>query len=141
MVNINVEHLNDACIVIEKMRNNEKKELIDWYCKQQLQEYESIFRANDEITSVDSITQRYSWLKHNLKRYDEEHSKLFPKEWEVGKYLCSKFCDITREGLIKSLKKSKDLNSQMLLQIIQYTTNFETKMERRFNNKSNRLYI
>jgi len=137
MVNINVEHLNDACIVIEKMRNNEKKELIDWYCKQQLQEYESIFRANDEITSVDSITQRYSWLKHNLKRYDEEHSKLFPKEWEVGKYLCSKFCDITREGLIKSLKKSKDLNSQMLLQIIQYTTNFETKMERRFNNKKN----
>jgi len=25
----------------------------------------------------------------------------------------------------------------MLLQIIQYTTNFETKMERRFNNKVN----
>lgn len=136
LMNVDAGHLNEACMAIEKMRNNEKKELIEWYCKQQLQEYESIFRANEEITSVDSITQRYSWLKQNLKRYDEEHSKLFPKEWEVGKYLCSKFCDITKEGLVLSLEKSKDLNSQMLLQIIQYTTNFETKLEKRFNNKN-----
>ncbi|ORX86055.1 hypothetical protein BCR32DRAFT_290282 [Anaeromyces robustus] len=139
LTDANVSHLNDACLVIEKMQNNEKKELIDWYCKQLLQEYESIFRANDEITSVDSITQRYSWLKQNLRRYDEDHSKLFPKEWEVGKYLCSEFCDITREGLVLALEKSKELNSQMLLQIIQYTTNFETKLEKRFNNKNKNI--
>lgn len=26
MMNVDVDHLNDACIVIEKMRNNEKYE-------------------------------------------------------------------------------------------------------------------
>ncbi|ORX41475.1 hypothetical protein BCR36DRAFT_468150 [Piromyces finnis] len=136
IVNVDIIHLSDACLVIEKMNNNEKTELIEWYCKQQLQEYESIFRANDEITSVENITQRYSWLKQNLKRFDEERSKIFPKEWEVGKYLCIKFCDITKEGLIKSLKKSNELSSQILLQIIQYTNNFEMKLEKRFNDKN-----
>ncbi|CAG8747173.1 18601_t:CDS:2, partial [Acaulospora morrowiae] len=118
--------LVDACLVIDIMGADVKKQLIDWYCDRQLGDYKRIFRGSDGNSSLENTSRRYSWLKRVLKSYDEEHDSIFPADWRVSEILCIKFCEITRENLSNTLSKTEnELDVKTLLKNLQLTIEFE----------------
>ncbi|GBB95458.1 hypothetical protein RclHR1_02540012 [Rhizophagus clarus] len=125
--------LGDACLVIDIMGQDVKNQLINWYCERQLKEYKRIFRGSDEIASLDNTSRRYAWIKRVLKNFDEEHADIFPLHWNVSEVLCSKFCEITREDLVKTLSRAgNELDVKTLLKNLQLTLEFENQLLKRF---------
>ncbi|KAI8924441.1 Vps53-like protein [Entophlyctis helioformis] len=127
--------LNDACLVVESMDFDAKTPLVDWYCDLQLKDYRSIFRNNPEVAGLGDISRRYAWLKRTLKTHDEQHANLFPHEWQVAECLTVTFCDDTRKDLSDILArtdKDNTLDTIQMLQAIQATMEFESKVDKRF---------
>ncbi|KAJ3069494.1 Vacuolar protein sorting-associated protein 53 [Quaeritorhiza haematococci] len=79
--------LNDACLVVDVLGGDVKKQLVEWYCDQQLKDYRAIFRNNPEVAGLDNVSRRFAWLKRLLKTFDEEHAAAFPATWRVAEVL------------------------------------------------------
>ncbi|RHZ45916.1 hypothetical protein Glove_642g7 [Diversispora epigaea] len=124
--------LDEACLVIEIIGADVRKQLISWYCEKQLGDYKKIFRS-EENSSLENTSRRYSWLKRVLKNYDEKHSAIFPVEWRVSEIMCSEFCEITRESISKILSKGEN-ELDVLLKNLQLTIEFENQLTKRFSN-------
>jgi hypothetical protein len=129
--------LHDACILADAIqRDAPRRQLMDWYCDLQLKEYHNIFRGNDEVAALDNTSRRYAWLKRALKQLDQEHASIFPPSWKMPEAFCERFCDDTRKDLMDVLTRSKaqnrlDINE--MLQVLQLTLDFESKLNRRFS--------
>ncbi|GJJ76476.1 vacuolar protein sorting-associated protein 53 [Entomortierella parvispora] len=132
----NVGQLSNACLVIEVLGEDVRRNLVEWYCRLQLRAYRSVFKPNEEVSALDNTSRRYAWLKRLLKIHDEEHAQIFPHEWDVSRDLCLQFCQITRSDLADILAKTKSTVAvPLLLQVLQLTLDFETQLENRFLNK------
>ncbi|KAI1319351.1 Vacuolar protein sorting-associated protein 53 [Mortierella claussenii] len=132
----NVGQLASACLVIDILGEDVRRNLVEWYCKLQLRAYRSVFKPNEEVSALDNTSRRYAWLKRLLKIHDEEHAHIFPIEWDVSRILCLQFCEITRNDLVDILSKTAStVEVQLLLQVLQLTLEFETQLENRFLSK------
>ncbi|KAG0342832.1 Vacuolar protein sorting-associated protein 53 [Podila horticola] len=129
----NVSQLASACLVIDILGDDVRRNLIEWYCRLQLRAYRSVFKPNEEVSALDNTSRRYAWLKRLLKIHDEEHAHIFPGAWDVSRVLCLQFCQITREDLSDILAKTAStVGVPLLLQVLQWTLEFETQLENRF---------
>ncbi|KAF9570850.1 Vacuolar protein sorting-associated protein 53 [Mortierella alpina] len=129
----NVGQLANACLVVDILGEDVRRNLIEWYCKLQLRAYRSVFKPNEEVSALDNTSRRYAWLKRLLKIHDEEHAHIFPAAWDVSCVLCLQFCDITRHDLADILSKTAaTVEVPLLLQTLQLTLEFETQLENRF---------
>ncbi|CAG8548135.1 3287_t:CDS:10, partial [Scutellospora calospora] len=131
--------LADACLVIDIMGLDVRSQLMKWYCEKQLNDYKKIFRASDEIASLENTSRRYAWLKRVLKNYDEKHAAVFPANWRLSEFLSIQFCEILnkifiREDLVKTLSKTNELDVKTLLKNLQLTLEFENQLTKRFSN-------
>lgn len=110
-----------------------RRNLIEWYCRLQLRAYRSVFKPNEEVSALDNTSRRYAWLKRLLKIHDEEHAHIFPGAWDVSRDLCLQFCQITKTDLSDILAKTAStVGVPLLLQVLQWTLEFETQLENRF---------
>ncbi|KAI9208319.1 Vps53-like protein [Polychytrium aggregatum] len=126
--------LNDACLVLDVLEGDARKQIIDWYCELQLKDYRAIFKANPEVGSLDNVSRRYAWLKRLLKTYDEEHSSVFIPAWKVAETLSLKFCQETKKQLSDVLLRADAVSDvKILLSAIHVTIDFEAKLEKRFS--------
>ncbi|KAF9417715.1 Vacuolar protein sorting-associated protein 53, partial [Podila epigama] len=129
----NVAQLANACLVIDILGDDVRRNLVEWYCRLQLRDYRSVFKPNEEVSALDNTSRRYAWLKRLLKIHDEEHAHIFPGEWDVSRVLCLQFCQITRTDLSELLSKTAStVGVPLLLQVLQWTLEFETQLENRF---------
>lgn len=129
-----------------------RNELIKWFIKMQLSDYDMLFHESLEPSWLDKVDRRYTWLKRTLINYEEESAAIFPAEWAMPERICVEFCQRTkcveqtkirtpkkilfacfRKGL-SSLMKSRaaDLEVKLLLYAIQKTTAFEKFLALRF---------
>ncbi|KAI8601751.1 Vps53-like protein, partial [Dissophora ornata] len=132
----NVGQLASACLVIDILGEDVRRNLVEWYCKLQLRAYRSVFKPNEEVSALDNTSRRYAWLKRLLKIHDEEHAHIFPPAWDVSRVLCMQFCQITRTDLTDILAKTAStVEVPLLLQVLQLTLEFETQLENRFLSK------
>ncbi|KAI9337934.1 Vps53-like protein [Obelidium mucronatum] len=129
-----VSPLSDSCFAIQVLGPDTQTELINWYCDTQLKEYKAIFRQNQEIASLDSVSRRYAWLKRLLKVHDEEHSPVFPPHWKVAENLCERFCADTKKDISDVLMQTESsIDVKVMLLAIQQTIEFEVKVAGRFS--------
>ncbi|KAF9326080.1 Vacuolar protein sorting-associated protein 53 [Podila minutissima] len=129
----NVSQLASACLVIDILGDDVRRNLIEWYCRLQLRAYRSVFKPNEEVSALDNTSRRYAWLKRLLKIHDDEHAHIFPRAWDVSQVLCLQFCQITRTDLSDILAKTAStVGVPLLLQVLQWTLEFETQLENRF---------
>ncbi|KAF9215571.1 Vacuolar protein sorting-associated protein 53 [Podila verticillata] len=129
----NVAQLASACLVIDILGDDVRRNLIEWYCRLQLRAYRSVFKPNEEVSALDNTSRRYAWLKRLLKIHDEEHAHIFPGAWDVSRDLCLQFCQITKTDLSEILAKTAStVGVPLLLQVLQWTLEFETQLENRF---------
>ncbi|KAJ3071482.1 Vacuolar protein sorting-associated protein 53 [Podochytrium sp. JEL0797] len=128
-----VNQLSDSCFAIQVLGSDVQTELINWYCDLQLKEYKAIFRQNQEIASLDSVSRRYAWLKRLLKAHDEEHAPVFPPHWKVAENLCERFCADTKKDISDVLMQTEStIDVKIMLMAIQQTIEFEGKVGGRF---------
>lgn len=73
-----------------------RTQLCNWYCDLLLKEYRAIFRGNIDISTLENVGRRFAWLNRLVKNYEENHSAIFPKTWNMGEYLCERFCIDTK---------------------------------------------
>ncbi|KAJ3027828.1 UNVERIFIED_CONTAM: Vacuolar protein sorting-associated protein 53 [Siphonaria sp. JEL0065] len=129
-----VAPLSDSCFAIQVLGPDVQTELINWYCDTQLKEYKAIFRQNQEIASLDSVSRRYAWLKRLLKVHDEEHAPVFPPHWKVAENLCERFCADTKKDISDVLMQTEStIDVKIMLMAIQQTIEFEGKVAGRFS--------
>merc|ERR1719510_39754 len=92
-----------------------------------------IFGDGEDVSWLDKIDNRYTWLKRHLIDFEERMGTMFPPDWEVSERIAVKFCDITRKDLERLMFKRKhEIDTKLLLHAIQRTVNFESLLSRRF---------
>lgn len=125
--------LHDACLVLDVVNQTAKEELIKWFIKMQLTDYDMLFHESLEPSWLDKVDRRYSWMKRSLLNYEEECAAIFPLDWYMPERICIEFCKMTKKGLSNVMKaKSDQLEVKLLLFAIQKTTAFEKFLAQRF---------
>lgn len=139
--------LSDACGVIDALGDYARQRLVTWYCNTELREYRQVFRGSEEAGSLDNIGRRYSWFMRLLKKYDAEHTALFPAAWGVSEVLANTFCEGTRDDFKEILQKAMKRTDgrapdvDLLLSALQETLDFEQGLEKKFAAASSRTSI
>ena len=95
-----------------------REELIIWFVKMQLSDYDMLFHESLDPSWLDKVIfkysynrynlinfilqvdRRYSWLKRTLLNYEEECSAIFPPEWYMPERICIEFCQKTKYIII-----------------------------------------
>lgn len=125
--------LAEACQVVNVLDPKVKNELLTWFVKLQLAEYQQLFNESFEVAWLDKIDRRYSWLKRALVKFDEDFQGTFPFEWLVEERISEEFCKITKKDLSKIMTaRVQELDVKLLLFAIQRTTTFESLLAQRF---------
>jgi len=125
--------LIDACVVIDALGKNVKREFTNWFVSKLLGEYNRYFRPGEESSQLEHTERRFAWLKKALTVYDEQYSKLFPPEWKMGELLCEEFCFTTRQALEVQLEQRRTaLNVEILITSLTKTLDFEKELCDRF---------
>ncbi len=73
-----------------------REELISWFVRLQLSDYEVMFHESLETAWLDKVDRRYAWLRRMLMNYEEESLSIFPPEWGMEERMCMQFCQSTR---------------------------------------------
>lgn len=98
----------DACLVIDVLGPEVRTQFVDRYVALELKEYRRIFRATDEAGQLDNLSRRFAWFRRLLQTHETEQGRVFPEEWKVGWFLCSKFIEITRSEFMSSYRTRLD---------------------------------
>lgn len=115
---------------------NSRTELITWFCALHLKDYHNLFGSESEISGLNDVSRRYSWLKRLLKGFDEHHTPLFPASWKVAENMTHKFCIDTRTSVIAALDvedQKPDFDNVAMLSALEVTIDFESKLALRFH--------
>ncbi|KAG8661782.1 hypothetical protein MANES_01G037700v8 [Manihot esculenta] len=130
-----LQHLSDACLVVDALEPSVREELVNNFCSRELTSYEQIFEGA-ELAKLDKTERRYAWIKRRI-RTNEEIWKIFPSSWHVPYRLCIQFCKKTRkqlEGILENLKEKPDVGT--LLLALQRTLEFEDELAEKFGGGS-----
>ncbi|XP_067032870.1 vacuolar protein sorting-associated protein 53 homolog [Acropora muricata] len=125
--------LAEACQVVNVLDPKVKNDLLTWFVKLQLAEYQKLFSETFEVAWLDKIDRRYSWLKRALVKFDEDFQGTFPSEWHVEERISEEFCNITKKDLSKIMgSRAQEIDVKLLLFAIQRTTTFENLLAQKF---------
>ncbi|UXI17130.1 hypothetical protein NH340_JMT03073 [Sarcoptes scabiei] len=128
-----IQSLAEGCLVLSILEPKYKQQLITWLVDMELAEYKALFRENQDISWLDKIDNRFSWLKKHLMTFEEKMGFLFPPSWEISECIAVKFCEITRNDLIKVMSnRFIKLDVNILLSAISKATAFEKLLSQRF---------
>jgi hypothetical protein len=110
-----------------------KGELLQWFCRSQLEAYSSIFYPGKDGGSLEQTDRRFHWLRRTLRAYDDTFAHVFPAHWEVPALLTYSFGMATREHMSKILSSDSDhIDVKVLIQALQKCLDFEGEMSVRF---------
>jgi hypothetical protein len=129
----NVSSLQEACLVLDVLEGDGKKQFLDWYCELLLKEYRSVFRPSDEVGNFENLTRRFTKFQKIIRMYDEEQAAIFPKSWNVSELLSERFCSTTKDDVHTLLSKSPNIDVKLLISNLTETLKFEASLNRRFS--------
>jgi len=131
------KQLAEACLVVSVLDSSVKRSLISWFIQLQIKEYTIMFQDNEEQAWLDKVDRRFNWFKKSLIEFEERHGAIFPPDWEMSERIGAEFCRVTRTDLARILqRRSKEVDTKLLLHSIQKTTAFESLLSRRFTGKT-----
>ena len=87
---------NDCGSFLSCMPTHSRDELISWFVRLQLSDYEVMYHDSLEGAWLDKVDRRYSWMKRTLVNYEEESGSIFPDHWAIPERVVVQFCDTTR---------------------------------------------
>ena len=89
--------IKDSALVIDKLGNEVRVSLIDWFINHLLKDYKKIFNHSDEAGQLDNLSTRFTWFNKCLSLFNDQQalSHIWPSAWDVDKKLLSKFASYT----------------------------------------------
>jgi len=131
------KQLAEACLVVSVLEPRVKKSIVTWFIQLQIKEYTIMFQDNEEQAWLDKIERRFNWFKKNLIEFEERHGPIFPPDWEMSERIASEFCRVTRADITRLLeKRTKEVDTKLLLHSINKTAAFESLLSRRFTGRT-----
>ncbi|PVU92462.1 hypothetical protein BB561_003823 [Smittium simulii] len=127
----NVETLSNICLLAHSIGFS--KRIIDHYVDIQLRSYQDIYQLKDDVSQLENISRRYSWLIRILRNYSDEHSSIFPAKWSVDLELCIKFCALTKAMIIEQLKNADKIDIDVMISALTSSIAFETQLDKKFD--------
>lgn len=122
-----------ACLAVDVLDPEVKEEMLSWFTKTQLQSYIAVFAPRQEGGSLGQTERRYTWLRRELKAYEENYSNIFPDKWEVPAVLSRDFCVLSNKHLSQILKEGGEKNDiTVIIKVLQRTLEFEKELNLRF---------
>ena len=131
----NMKSLSDACLVVDALGVEARRELLEEFVQLQLIPYETLFGASKPHFTLDQVDRRWAWFKRLLKSYDSKFNSIFPAHWRMALRLCLEFTERTKIHLVLLLTEmeSKDQSDvHLLLKALQTALRFEQEMSARF---------
>lgn len=129
-----IKLIAEACLVVSLLGNETQENLIKWYLDLQLTEYNALFQESQtQMSSLNNVDKRYSWLKKHLLEFEEKFGFLFPPPWQMSERMVVKFCELTKSSLSHYMKNHpNELKLDSLMFAMTKTTAFETLLSKRF---------
>lgn len=125
--------LHDACLVLDTLEVPKREELIQWFLRLRLSDYDDAFQDSNGQAWLDKVDRRYSWFKRALITYEEECQDIFPEEWGISERFAMDFCAMTRKNLSEQMSsRASDLDVALLLFAIQKTSAFEKQLATKY---------
>ena len=131
----NMKSLSDACLVVDALGVQARRELLEEFVQLQLIPYETLFGSGKPHFTLDQVDRRWAWFKRLLKSYDSKFNTVFPAHWRMALRLCLEFTERTKIHLVLLLTEmeSKDQSDvHLLLKALQTALRFEQEMSARF---------
>jgi len=127
------ETLVGACVVVDALGLECRKEMVAWFSGWQFAPYKHMFQPYGEAGTLDKTELRYAWHRQLLRTYDASFASIFPPSWRVAHALTVDFCTISQKHLEEILDQSRGtLDVQQLTLALQKTSAFELEMHNRF---------
>lgn len=121
--------LHDACLVLDTLEVARREELIQWFLRLRLSDYDMTFHESSGQAWLNHVDRRYAWFKRALLSYDEECQDIFPEDWGISERLAMDFCAMTRKNLSEQMSsRASELDVALLLFAIQKTSAFEKQL-------------
>ena len=134
MSNKSEEALREACVLVEAVGPDFKKEIIKAAVDSVLVPYSEVFdrRENKALNSMD---KRFAWFERALNEFRSKYGNIFPKHWAVPCYIVHEFCGITSVHVNEMLLSQPNSEEQIILLItaLKKTISFETDMQKRLS--------
>lgn len=119
----------EVCQLVEACKARD--EAVSWYIDRLIGDYRSKFTLSAEISWIDSVDQRYTWLKKILVDLDQKH--LMPTDWDMARKMSEAFCQQTRTDLCSTMRRNRPMITvQLLKYLIERTTCFEIILANKF---------
>ncbi|KAJ5077222.1 vacuolar sorting protein [Anaeramoeba ignava] len=123
----NTMNINEACLVVDSIGVQFRKEIIKNFCDIQLNPYQELFSpGKTEYGNVASIDRRYSWSKKLLRNFSKNFGDLFPEYWKVDQILSEEICCITQRHVnIMLTRERSNLSVDSIIEALMQTLFFE----------------
>lgn len=130
-----LKRLSDCAALIDALGASARDELVDKFCKKEIETYTQIFGSTGDTSKLDRVVNRYKWLIRRLETRKDVF-EIFPKDWRVAQLLCVTFCSVTKTVLAEILdERSSELQYHLdsLLHAVEATNIFEAEIAKRFS--------
>lgn len=138
MAKDDIKLIAEACLVVSLLGNKTKENLIKWFLELQLIDYKALFKDTQiQISSLNGVDKRYSWLKKHLLEFEEKYGFLFPPPWQMSERMAIEFCHITKTSLSKFMSNHpNEVKLDALMYAVTKTTAFESLLAKRFTGET-----
>lgn len=130
--NFTNDQLIYGCEILELVDVKYKDKLLNWFYNYQLKEIKSIFNNLDEAGSLENLSRRYIYFNNVLKNLQQNYLTVFPKTWLIDVELAKIFCKITKQDLGNQLSSNSKIDSNILLDSLFKTLEFEKSLNENF---------
>lgn len=130
--NFTNDQLIYGCEILELVDVKYKDKLLNWFYNYQLKEIKSIFNNLDEAGSLENLNRRYIYFNNVLKNLQQNYLNVFPKSWLIDVELAKIFCKITKQDLGNQLSSNSKIDSNILLDSLFKTLEFEKSLNENF---------
>lgn len=133
-----IKLIAEACLVVSLLGDETKENLIKWFLGLQLTEYNALFKdAQIQISSLNGVDKRYSWLKKHLLEFEEKYGFLFPPPWQMSERMTVEFCQMTKSSLDRIMSNHpNEVKLDSLMFAMSKTTAFESLLSKRFTGET-----
>lgn len=129
-----IKLIAEACLVVSLLGYETREKLIKWFLELQLVEYGVLFKDTQiNMSSLNGVDKRYSWIKKRLLEFEDKYGYLFPPPWEMSERMAVEFCKMTKAGLTHVMNSHpNDVRLDSLVFAMTKTKQFEELLSKRF---------
>lgn len=130
--------LEDVCKCADAVDEGIRKHIANRYAMYITQSYESMFPVCLDLKSLDSMNERFAWLRRTITDFDEYYGSGVPEHWQIQAAGAWAFFETCRNQIVSTLTSSNEpFQPGVILTSLLRCKEFEQELDYRLLNYSN----